>query len=120
METVDRTSLKLGFGATVSAFGVGLTTLCCLPIALGGAGLGAAALGAALAPWRPWLTAAALLLLGAAFYWSYRRRGCRPGESCEPRANRWRQRVVLGATAALTLGMLTLDRWASWIIYWSL
>ncbi len=120
MAAAERTSLKLGLGATLPAFGVTLTWLCCLPFALGGFGLGAGALGAALAPLRPWFIAAALLLLGSAFYSAYRRPACPTGDACELGFSRRRLRVVLWVTAAFTVAMLTVDRWASWVIYWSL
>lgn len=120
MDTPEKTSLKLGLGAAVPALGASLTWFCCLPLALGGFGLGAAALGTTLAPLRPWFSGAALVLLASAFYYTYRKPACRPGEACQVVSNRLRQQLVLWAVAAVTLAMLTVDRWASWVIYWSL
>lgn len=120
MDVGEKRSLKLGLGAGLSAFGVALTWFCCLPLALGGLGLGAAALGAALTPIRPWFSGAALLLLAGAFYQKYRKPACRPGEACEVASNHLRQQLILWTIGAVTLAMLTVDRWASWIIYWFL
>ena len=120
MEATEKRSVRLGLGAALPASCVALAWFCCLPLALGGFGLGVAALGAALAPLRPWFSCAALLLLAGAFYYGYRKRACRPGEACEVASNRVRQQLVLWTIAALTLAMLTVDRWASWVIYWLL
>jgi len=119
MNVVEKRSLKLGLGAGLSALGVALTWFCCLPLALGGIGLGAAALGASMVPLRPWFTGAALVMLGGAFYFRYRRNACRPGEVCSVGSTRLQQ-VVLWTIAAVTLALLTVDRWASWVIYWFL
>jgi hypothetical protein len=119
MNVVEKRSLKLGLGAGLSALGVALTWFCCLPLALGGFGLGAAALGAAMAPLRPWFSGAALVLLGGAFYYRYRRPACRPAEACAVAPNRIQQ-FVLWTIAVVTLAMLTVDRWASSVIYWFL
>lgn len=120
MDVVEKRALKLGLGAGFSAFGVALSWFCCLPLALGGFGLGAATLGAAIIPLRPWLSGAALLLLGGAFHQTYRKRPCPPGEPCAVASNRLVKQLVLWTIGAATLAMLTVDRWASWVIYWSM
>jgi hypothetical protein len=119
VNAVEKRSLKLGLSAGVSALGVALTWFCCLPLALSGFGLGAAALGGVMTPLRPWFTGAALVLLGGAFYYRYRKQACRPGEACAVAPNRLQQ-FVLWTIAAVTVAMLTVDRWASWVIYWLL
>jgi mercuric ion transport protein len=120
VDVVEKRSLKLGVGAGVSAFGVALTWFCCLPLAFGGFGLGAATLGAAITPLRPWFAGAALLLLGGAFHHAYRKPACGPGEICALDSNRRRQRLVVWTIGAVTVAMLTVDRWASRVIYWFL
>jgi len=119
MNAAEKRSLKLGLGAGLSAFGVALTWFCCLPLALGGFGLGAAALATSMAPLRPWFTAAALVLLGGAFYYRYKTTACPPGQACSVASNRVQQ-LVLWTIAAVTLAFLTVDRWASWVIFWLL
>src|SRR5262245_17274580 len=101
MGVVEKRSLKLGLGAGLSAFGVALTWFCCLPLALGSFGLGAAALGASMVPFRPWFTGAALVLLGGAFYYRYRKAAC-SGEACSVASNRLQQ-LLLWTIAAVTL-----------------
>src|SRR5262245_7326240 len=102
MNVVEKPSLKVGRGAGLAALGVALTWFCCLPLALGSIGLGAAALGASMVPLRPWFTGAAVVLLGGAFYFRYRRNACRPGEVCSVASNRLQQ-LVLWTIAAVTL-----------------
>ena len=119
MDSAEKKSLGLGLGAGASAFGVALSWLCCLPLAFGSVGLGAA-LGAAVTPLRSVFAGAALLLLGGAFYYAYRKPVCDPDQACAVGSNRTRQRIVLWTIVAVTVALLTVDRWASWVIYWSL
>ncbi|MGH7322155.1 MAG: hypothetical protein ACRELA_21385, partial [Candidatus Rokuibacteriota bacterium] len=68
----DKRPSRFGALALLPAVGVSLTWFCCLPIAVGGLGLGAAALGSALVPFRQYFVGSSLLLLAAAFYKTYR------------------------------------------------
>ncbi len=79
---------------------------------------GRPALGVTLTPLRPYLTAVALLLLAGAFYELYRPRWRRPGQACPVRRGPRGTRVGLWTIAFFTLGMLTVELWSSWAIYW--
>jgi hypothetical protein len=105
-------------GAVAAALGSALTWLCCLPIALGAAGGGVAAVATVAGPWRPFLSGASVLLLAVAAFaaWRARRRECGT-EACPTRRRGW---LWLGAAALLVAALLTLPRWSSWLIYWSL
>ncbi|HUP22013.1 MAG TPA: hypothetical protein VNB06_03630 [Thermoanaerobaculia bacterium] len=105
-------------GAVAAAFGSALTWLCCLPFALGAAGGGVAAVAAIAGPWRPVLSGASLLLLGVAAFttWRSRRRECAT-HACPTSRLTW---LWLGAATLLVAVLLTLPRWSSWLIYWSL
>lgn len=78
--------------------------------------------GGALAPLRPYFTVAAVALPGAAFCYAYRRRNAEftPGEGCAISENRRRQRIVLWLVAIVTVALLTVGEWNSWVIYWML
>ncbi len=90
-------------GAFVSAVAA---SACCLgPLVLTVLGIGGAASVMALEPYRPHMLALTTILLGSAFYMTYRRpaRDCAPGEICEmPRARR-AGRVLLWVTTVLVL-----------------
>lgn len=112
----------LSLGALLPALGFSLTWFCCLPLAAGALGAGLAALGDVLAPWRSYFTVAAVAMLGLAFYQTYkpRKTACAATESCGLRTNRTRQQVVLWIVALITLALLTIGEWSSWVIYWML
>ena len=96
-------------GAVVAALAA---SACCIgPLVLAVLGLGGAASALALAPYRPWLLGVSFLLLGAAFYLTYRRPAgaCAPGEACvTPRTRRgrlllWIATIVVLLAAAFPL-----------------
>ena len=122
MKNPNRKVYGLSLGAVLPALGFSLTWFCCLPIAAGALGAGMAAAGSVLAPLRPYFTVAAVALLGGAFYHAYGRRNaeCAPGEGCAIRKNRRRQRIVLWLVAIVTVALLTVGEWSSWVIYWML
>ncbi len=101
--------LLTGAGSILTAF---LALGCCVgPLVLALLGMGGAGLLIAFEPYRPYLTAATIALLGLGFYASYRRPGLmtRNGAAaCKcpaPRTNRT-GRVVLWVAAALVLMLL--------------
>lgn len=106
-------------GAVIASLGSALSWLCCLPLAASLLGAGTAATAAVAAPVRPYLTGLSVLLLGFAFYVLYGPAArCEKGQ-CPTRSLRV-QRIVLWAAAGLTVALLTLGYWASWVIYWTL
>jgi hypothetical protein len=109
----------LGFGALAAAAAPSLLWVCCLPLAAGLLGAGAAGLGARLAPLRPVFSAIALLCLAVAFRLAYRKEPCAPGAACRVSGSSHRQRAALWAIALVTLLLLSIPYWSSWIIYWA-
>ena len=80
-------------------------SLCCVgPVVLALAGLSGGVLFVSLAPLRPWLLAATLLLLGAAFFRTYRSQAqeCEAGVFCAP-DRRSRQKALLWLLAGAAL-----------------
>jgi len=122
MRNPNRKVYGLSLGAILPALGFSLTWFCCLPIAAGALGAGMAAAGGVLTPLRPYFTVAAVALLGAAFYHTYKRRNteCAPDAGCAIRENRVRQQIVLWLVAIVTVALLTIGEWSSWVIYWML
>jgi mercuric ion transport protein len=118
----ERRTVGLGLGALLPAFGVTATWFCCLPLALSGLGAGAAGIGTALTPARPYFIALSVAFLGLAFYNAYRpqKRVCGPDGSCPVSTSRWRQRTLLWIVAVASVALITVDRWGSWVIFWML
>jgi len=84
--------------------GIVASSCCILPLLLGAASAGTAGLGAAIAPYRPYLTALTVLLLGAAFYFTYRReKACGKTGCCEPISS-----ARTGRTSKVLLWIVTL------------
>ena len=110
---VSRYTVWLGLGTVLTAFAA---SLCCiLPAAVAVLGVGSAAMGAWLAPWRPLFLTMTVLLQGTAFYREYRRgKGCAE-ESCRPVAAR-RRRLMLWIVTALTLTLVTFPHYMEWIL----
>ena len=79
METAGK-GIALNLATILAALGA---SLCCiLPVAVAILGVGSAALGAALEPWRPWFIVLTVGLFGFAFYEAYRPREFAPGKDC--------------------------------------
>ena len=93
----------LSAGAVSSAVAA---SICCVgPLALAMLGLGGGALLLKLAPYRPYFLTATALLLGAAFYLTYRERPqaqCLPGETCTRNGQRG-QRILLWIVTVFVL-----------------
>ena len=108
-------------GALAAASAVAATVFCCLPFAAGVLGAGVAAIGARVAPARPYLAVVSLGFLGYAFYQAYRpRREQCEGENCNARATKRYQRATVWIVALVVVLLLTFTWWASWLIYWTL
>jgi hypothetical protein len=69
-------------------------------------------------PWRPVFSGASVLLLCVAAFttWRSRRRACET-QACPTSRRRW---LWFGVATLLVAVLLTLPRWSSWLIYWSL
>jgi mercuric ion transport protein len=101
-------SLAANAGAILSAF---IASACCVgPLVLALLGLGGGALLVKFEPYRPYFTAATLLLLGAGFWLQYRtpKAAAVEGDACAcpaPRANR-AGRIMLWVASVLVVGFL--------------
>lgn len=74
-------NLSLLLGAAVAA--VAASACCIIPLLTGLASVGMLGLSAALAPYRPYLMGVTALMIGAAFYFTYRR----PANACDTDGN---------------------------------
>lgn len=103
----------LGAGALLAALGA---SLCCsLPLAVALLGVGSAALGARLEPFRPYFAAATAVLLGVAFYRAYRPVDCTPDEACAVAPRRRRARIFLWIVAFVAMVLLAFPYYAAWL-----
>ncbi len=88
-------------GAAIAA------SVCCVgPLLLALLGLGSGALLLKFAPYRPYFLAASVLLLGAAFYLTYRRSAgqeCEPGRVCARPGSRKVQKRLLWVVTVIVL-----------------
>ncbi len=106
METTSRKTW-LNVGTVLAAFGA---SLCCiLPVAVAFLGVGSAALGAQLEPYRPYFLGLTVVFLGFAFFQAYKpvKSDCAPGEVCAVPASRRRQRLLLWSIAIAALALMT-------------
>lgn len=107
-------------GGLVAAF---LASLCCVgPLVLAALGVGVGATGflastagalKGLLPYRPVFIGVTIVLLGVAFYQTYRKpqSACAPGAVCVPASSRRKARVVLWTVAALALALILAPYW---------
>lgn len=109
-----RKNLFVGAGAVLAA--VGASLCCILPVAVAVLGVGSAALGAALEPFRPYFAGLTVLLLGFAFYRAYRQVACEPGEACAVPVSRRRHRAVLWIVALVAVALMAFPYYASWLL----
>lgn len=107
-----------GAGSVAAALAAAGSWICCLPFVAGVAGVAAAA--TSLLALRPWLTAAAVLLLGLGFYRAYRHEDCEGTAACASPRRRRRTRALLWLATVVVLLLATLPQWSSWVLYWSL
>jgi len=82
-----------------------LSSACCwLPLILIGFGVSAAGVAGFFEAYRAWFLGGTVLLLGAGFYFAYRRPACAPGDACavpDPRLQRLTRGSLWVATAAV-------------------
>lgn len=100
---------------TVAA-AVGASLCCIVPVAVAVLGVGSAALGAKLEPFRPYLSALTVVLLSVAFYQAYKPPRCEPGEVCAVPQSRQRGRVVLWVVTVIAALLLAFPYYVSWLI----
>jgi copper chaperone CopZ len=93
-------------GVVVAA--IAASACCILPLLLGAASVGTMGLGAALTPYRPYFIALTVLLLGSAFYVTYRPRKAGCETDCDTESVRARRisRALLWVVALFTVGAL--------------
>jgi len=112
MDTTKQNSW-LNVGAVLTAIGA---SLCCIvPIAVALLGVGSAALGATLEPFRPYFIAVTLAFLGFAFYQAYKPLQCEPGEACALEQTRRRNRIILWIVAVAAIVLMAFPYYASWL-----
>jgi mercuric ion transport protein len=91
-------------------------SICCIgPLALALLGMGGGALLLKVAPYRPYFLAATALLLGGAFYFTYRRpvaEACAPGSPCALPASRTRQKIVLWFVTGIVVLAASFPMWS--------
>lgn len=99
---------------------VAASSCCILPLILGAASAGTLGLGAALAPYRPYLVGLTLLLLAGGFYFTYRpqQSGCKT--ECDTtqktaRAKRF-NKTLLWVVAVFTVGALAYPNLAAYAV----
>lgn len=110
-------NLSLLLGAAMAA--IVASSCCILPLLLGAASAGTVGLGAAFAPYRPYLMALTFALLGGAFYFTYRpeKAACGPDGSCATEKTQGIKRLgkaVLWVVTLFTLGAMAYPSIASY------
>lgn len=104
-------------GAVVAGLLVAGSWLCCLPLALGSLGAVVVGVAAQVGAFRGWISALSLVLLGAATAQAVRRPAC-SGDVCT--TSRGRRIGLVLVAGVITLALLTLPYWASFVVYWSM
>ena len=113
---MERTSRNgfLNLGTILAA--VAASMCCILPVVVAVLGVGSAALGAKLEPYRPWMMLLSFGFLAFAFYREYRPRECEPGDACAVPANRRRQRIFLWVVAIAALILMAFPYYAEYLV----
>ena len=96
-------------GSLITALLSFLPLSCCIfPVAFSFLGASGLAFAMALMPYRPYLVALTVALLGVGFYFAYRpeKEECAPGTACATQQNRKMQRVSLWVVTTLTLVLI--------------
>lgn len=104
-----------GIVALVSA---AFASICCLgPVVLAALGLGGVGLAAGLTQYRPIFLGFTAIILGVAFYFTYRKRevACADG-TCELRSGGKTMKGVLWAITVLAVGLATFPTWSAYAL----
>ena len=111
-------------GAVLSAAGAAASWLCCMPFALGVLGTAGSALSHFLGPIQPYITGLSIVLIGFAFFQTYRPAEadseCAVDGDCSSPLSRAGRRRFLWIAAALTVVFVTVPYWLNWAIFWTL
>ena len=93
---------------------------CCIgPLIFAVLGVSSAGLLSKMEPYRPYLTVLTLVLLGLAFFYTYKKKPadeCEDGSYCaNPKSDKWNKRILWIATV-LILGFLTFPYWIIYLV----
>ncbi|MDP7320699.1 MAG: mercuric transporter MerT family protein [Bacteriovoracaceae bacterium] len=93
---------------------------CCIgPLIFAVLGVSSARLLSKMEPYRPYLTVLTLVLLGLAFFYTYKKKPadeCEDGSYCaNPKSDKWNKRILWIATV-LILGFLTFPYWSIYLV----
>ena len=110
-----RRTAWLGLGTVLAALAA--SWCCILPMAVALSGVGSAALGLRLAPWRPLFLAMTALFLATAFYREYRgaANSAAACADCPPEAARRRRRLWLWIASILAVVLVTFHYYMAWL-----
>ena len=106
--------MKEQIASIVAVASAALASICCLgPLVLVGLGLGGAGFAAGLTQYRPYFLGLTAVLLGMAFYLTYRKRevACADG-SCELRSGSKTMKRALWVVTVAALAMSTFPGWS--------
>jgi len=97
-----------------------VASACCIgPIVFALLGISSAGLLTKLEAYRPYISVITLLLLGAAFYFTYRKRSsekCVEGSYCaRPESDKWNKRILWFSTV-LIVAFLTFPYWSIYLV----
>lgn len=111
---VQKATLISGIFASIAA------ASCCIgPVLFAVLGVSSAGVLSKMEPYRPYLTVLTMMLLGTAFYFTYRKKDteeCEPDSFCaNPKADKW-NRIILWSATVLILGFLTFPYWSIYLI----
>ncbi len=104
-------------GSVVAALAA--STCCTAPVIFALLGMGGAAFGVVLEPYRPVFIGITLTLLAGAFYFVYRRStasGCSPSGTCAVPPRRTRLKVLLWVVTAIDLAALTIPYYIKYFL----
>ena len=99
-------------------FSAGFASICCIgPLVLTALGLGSLGLAAGLTQYRPIFLGVTAVVLGAGFYFAYRKReaACADG-SCEVRSGSKTMKAGLWGLTALTVALATFPTWSACLL----
>ena len=113
METAGQ---RILMSAATVVTAAGASVCCIVPLVVGFLGVCSAAMGAGIAPYRPWFLAATALFLGFAFYQVYRPISCPPEEACAIKARRRRTRILLWIVAGTSAVLMAFPYYVSWLL----